>query len=109
MTAPRCVQLEEDVLLVVLEDNLIEGIGHDSVGSVLLNLRYRLALDRSGNLALYELGDKVTNSLGVHGRGLRKRVFELFLYLLDGERGPFGFLQIEGLGVVGELTKYGAC
>jgi hypothetical protein len=105
VTAPRSVKLEENVLLVVLKDHLIEAICHDGVGGVFLDLGYRLALDRSGNVTFDEFSDKVADGLGVYSRGLRERVFKLLLNLLNSESGPLGFLQVERLGMVGELSS----
>lgn len=103
MSAPAGVELNEDVLLVLLEDDIFKSISDDVVDGFILSLGDRLALDAGWDLALCESSDKVTDVLGVDCLALWHGELGGFLNLLDGEGGPLGFGQVEGLGVVGEL------
>lgn len=105
MSAPRGVELEEDIALVIGHDDLVKGVGHDSVDGVLLGLGDGLALDGCSELAVDELADKVRDSLGVYSLRLGQGELELLLDLLDSECWPLGLLQVERLCVVGELLN----
>ena len=105
VTAPRSVELEEDILFVLLHNDILERIRNDGIYGIILSLGNRLALDASCDLALAVSSDKVGDRLGVDGGGLRERELELLLDLLDGEGRPCRLGKVERLGMVGKLRN----
>lgn len=102
VSAPRSVELEKDILLVV-HHNILVVLGHNNSDWTLLLLWDRLALDRWLNLASNEVLEKLANllladRLGVTGVGVR----ELLVLgdVLDGEGGPLADLEVEVAGVL---------
>lgn len=100
LAAPRGVELDEEVL--VLGNDLVELVGDENEDGLVLNGGL-LRLDRGGDLAGDKVGDEGADGGGVDGLGLVEGVLGHLLEVLDGERGPGRLLEVEGLGVVGEL------
>lgn len=104
VSAPGCVELEENVLVVV-DDEVLVALGDDYSGTGLLLLGDGLALDAGLDLA----GDKVLNEradsllANVLGSALLG-VGELLVLgdVLDGERGPAADLEVQVAGVLAE-------
>ena len=110
VSAPRRVELEQDVLLVVDDELLVVLRDDDGDGSFLL-LRDRLGLDARLDLA----GDKVVEELadGLFAQGfdaalLGEGELLVLLRVLDGEGRPVANLEVqvaavlaEGLGIDG--------
>jgi hypothetical protein len=71
VTAPRSVKLEEDILLGILDDDILERIGYNSVDCFILSLGNRLALDASRDLALAVSRNEIGDRLGVDSGALR--------------------------------------
>lgn len=66
MTAPRSVELDKDITLGLLKHDLVEVICDDVVDGLILRLRDRLAFNGGCNLTANELGNKITDSLGIN-------------------------------------------
>jgi hypothetical protein len=104
VSAPRGVELDENILLVV-DDEVLVALGDDHGGTGLLLLGDGLALDAGLDLA----GDKVLNERAdslfgdVLGSALLG-VGELLVLgdVLDGERGPGADLEVQVAGVLAE-------
>ena len=109
VTAPWCIELNEDVLGLV-QDN-VGVVLSDNSGNRALLFRNRLALDAGLNVA----GNKVVKELGnVLLRNVLAGEGELLVLLsvLDGESRPFADLEVqvgsvlaEGLGINGCKTS----
>jgi hypothetical protein len=104
VSAPRGVELNENVLLVV-DDKVLVALGDDHSGTRLLLLGDGLALDAGLDLA----GDKVVNEradslLGDVLDSALLGVGELLVLgnVLDGERGPGADLEVQVAGVLAE-------
>jgi hypothetical protein len=100
LSAPRGVELDKDVLVV--RGDLVKLVRNEDVHRLVLNGRL-LTLDRGLDLA----GDKVGNERGdvvvIDLLGLVERELGHLLDALDRERGPGRLLEVQRLGVVGEL------
>jgi len=64
-----------------------------------------LRLDGGGKLSTDEILDESGDGVVVDRLGLIKRELGHVLNVLDGECGPLGFSQVEGLGVIRELQS----
>lgn len=107
MTAPRSVELNEDVLVVV-EDDILVVVGDDGGDGAVVGLGNGFRLDAGLDLTSEEVVDELANLL-LGDLGLLV-VGELLVLLgaLDSESGPGADLQVkvtsvlaEGLGVDG--------
>ena len=100
VTAPCCVELDEDILRVV-EDDLVELRADEGVDGLILGSRNRLTLElglhRAIGKGVGERGDAFGGDL-VRVEG----VLQVVANVLDDERGPLA-LEVKGLAVVGEL------
>jgi hypothetical protein len=104
VSAPRSVELEENVLVVVDNEILVALCDNDGRAGLLL-LGNGLALDAGLNLALDELLNERANSLGAEVLdGTLLGVGELLVLgdVLDGERRPGASLKVEVTGVLAE-------
>ena len=104
VSAPRGVELNENVLLVV-DDEVLVALGDDHSGTGLLLLGDGLALDAGLDLAGDEVVNERADSLlaDVLGSTLLG-VGELLVLgdVLDGERGPGADLEVQVAGVLAE-------
>jgi hypothetical protein len=107
VSAPWCVKLNEDILLVI-ENNLVVVLGDNNSDWAVLRLWDSLRLDRWIDLSIGKVINKLANVL--RGDLLGLVVWELLVLggLLDGECGPLVSLEVkvasvlsEGLGVNG--------
>lgn len=98
MTAPRSVELEQDIL-VVINDKLLVATAHDHSDWTLLGLGNRLRLDARLNLAINDIFYELANFLGVNLLGLVVGVLGVLGGILNGESGEDLRLQVEVAGV----------
>lgn len=102
VTTPWSVEFNKDILLVV-EDNFLEVVANKVEDGVALCGGNRLALQLRFEFAVDVLDNPVFNNLGSEFRRLIQGVLELLLEVLDDKGGPFGFRNVESLGVI---TKF---
>ena len=101
VTTPRCIELDQHVLLVVHDDILVV-LGHNHSDGAILLLGHRLTLDAWLKLSGDEIVDELAHGLGVYLLILRQGILLILHSLLDGERWPLSNFKIEVLAV---LTK----
>lgn len=104
VTAPRGVELEKDVL-VVIDDLSLVALGDDDGGGTLLLLGDGLALDAGLDLALdVLLNERANGLLGevLDGTLLAEGELLVLLNVLDGESGPSANLKVEVATVLTE-------
>ena len=99
MTAPWCVELDEDVLLVV-HNHFLVVLGHDDSHGAILLLWDRLALDAGFELAADKLVTELANDLLSELLLLVQGVFLSLDGILDGKGGPRANLEVEVLAVL---------
>ena len=101
MTAPWCIELEEDILLVIENLSLVV-VGNDDGDGTILVLRNGLRLDGRLDLA----GNKVINELGDASKvdllGLVIGVLGVLANVLDSEGGPLANLKVQVTTVLAE-------
>ena len=101
MTAPWCVELKENILLVVENLSLVV-VGNDDGDGTILVLRNGLRLDGRLDLA----GNKVINELGDASKvdllGLVIGVLGVLANVLDSEGGPLANLKVQVTTVLAE-------
>lgn len=95
MTAPGCIKLNENIL-VVIKNIVLEGLANNNMNGTILLLGDRLTLDIGSKLA----GDKLTNVLDNLIRGgdliLRKDgVLVVALHVVDGKSGELLVVQVK--------------
>ena len=94
MTAPWCIEFEEDVILVI-NDNVFVVMRHDDLDWTFLLLWNGLRLHASLDLAI----DKVLNELAdvIMGDFLLLAIRELGVFhsILNGKGRPFAILEIQ--------------
>lgn len=100
VSAPRCVEFKQDILLVI-EHNALVGVRHNDCHRAFLFLGNGLRFDAGLNLAVKDLLDEFTNIFGLNLLLLVIRVFRVFFRVLDGEGR-------EGLRVEVEVSSVGA-
>lgn len=104
VSAPRRVELEKDILLVVDDEILVVLRNDDSDGAVLL-LGYGLGLDARLDLACNEILDEFSNGLlgeSLDASLLAKWELLVLLGVLDRKGGPVADFQIEVASVLAE-------
>lgn len=104
VTAPRGVELEKDVLVVINDLSLV-ALGDDDGGGTLLLLGDGLALDAGLDLALNVLLNERANGLlgeVLDGTLLAEGELLVLLDVLDGESGPSANLEVEVATVLTE-------
>lgn len=101
MTAPRGVELDEDVLSVV-EDDLLVVVGNDDGDGAVLLLGNRLALDAGLHLAAAEVVDELGDGLDGDVLGLLEGELLVLDRVLDGERRPLANLEVQVARVLAE-------
>lgn len=99
MSAPRGVELQEDIL-VVLNDELLVAVGHNGGHRALLGLGNRLGLDARLDLAVKNILDKSADILGVEVLGLVIGILGVLRGVLDSEARELLGLQVQvgGMG-----------
>jgi len=101
VTAPWCIELEEDILLVIENLSLVV-VGNDDGDGTILVLRNGLRLDGRLDLA----GNKVINELGDASKvdllGLVIGVLGVLANVLDSEGGPLANLKVQVTTVLAE-------
>lgn len=100
MTAPGCVELNQDILLVV-HDDLLVVLGDNDGNRAVLLLRNGLRLDAGLNLAGNEVVDESAD--GCSG-DLSASEGELLVLggVLNSESGPLADLKVQVAGVLAE-------
>jgi hypothetical protein len=104
VSAPWCVELEQDILIVLDHDVLVVLGDHNSDWTVLL-LWDRLALNAWLDVASQEVIDELADGLLAEiADGALGCEWELLVLLcvLDGEGGPLADLEVEVAGVLTE-------
>lgn len=64
-----------------------------------------MRLDGGGELSTNEILNESGDGVVVNRLGLVERELGHVLNVLNGERGPLGLSQVEGLGVISELGE----
>jgi hypothetical protein len=98
VTAPRSVELEQDIL-VVINDKLLVATAYNHSDWTLLGLGNRLRLDAGLNLAINDVLDEFANFLSVNLLGLIVGVLGVLGGILDSESGENLRLQVKVAGV----------
>lgn len=99
MAAPRCVVLDQDILVIV-HDNLLVVVGDNDGDRAVLLLGNRLGLDARLDLALEEVADELADVLLGDLLVLGVGVLLVRLGVLDRKGGPLANLQVEVAGVL---------
>lgn len=99
VAAPRGIELQQDVLVIV-DDEILVRVRHDDGHGALLGLRDRLRLDAGLNLAIENVLDELANILGLDLLGLVVGILGVLLGVLDGKgRELFGVkVKVAGVG-----------
>lgn len=101
VTAPWCVELEKNILVVV-KDEVVVVVGNDNGDRALLLLWDGLGLDAGLDLSGNEVINKLANVLSGNLLGLLVGELLVLVRLLDGEGGPLANLEVEVAGVLAE-------
>lgn len=114
MTAPRSIELEQHILVVIHDDLLVVTTDNDG-DRALLGLGDGLRLDARLDLAINDILDELANLLGIDLLGLVVRVLGILGGLLDSEGRELLRLQVkvtrvraEQLGVEGDNVDIAA-
>ena len=94
VTAPRGVELEKDIVLVV-QNNLFVVIGHNDLNRAFLLLWNRLGLDAGGDLAVHKVLDECADIVMCKLLLLVERKLLVLDGLLDGESWPFAIFEVQ--------------
>lgn len=98
MTTPRCVELDENILLIV-NDNLLVVVGDDGGDRAVIVLGDSLALDARLQLTRDNIIHKLGNIGLGDGLGLVEGELLVLGDMLDSESGPLASLKVEIAGV----------
>lgn len=100
VSAPWCVELDQDVLGLV-KNNVVVVLGDDNSDWAIVLFWDRLALDAGVNLARNKIINKLANLL-VGELVLGEGKLLVLLGVLDGESGPLADLEVEVTSVLTE-------
>lgn len=101
VTAPRGVEFQQDVLIVV-DDYILVVVGHHNLDRPFLLLGDGLGFDAGLNLAVDEVLDESSDILLCQLLALVEWEFLVLAGFLDGEGGPFVDFEVEVASVGAE-------
>ena len=101
VTAPRGVEFEKNIVIVI-QNNFLVVVGYHDLNRALLLLWNRLRLDAGVNLALNKLLDESANLVVRNFLVLVKGEFLVLDSLLDSKCGPFAIFEVEVTSVCTE-------
>lgn len=94
VTAPRGIELQQDILVIV-DDELLVALADNNGDRALLGLGDGLGLDTRLDLALQNILDELANGLGLDLFGLVEGVLDVLCGVLDGKGWERLWLQIK--------------
>lgn len=101
VAAPGCVELDQDVLLIV-QDDVFVVVRDDDLDGPFLSFWNRLRLDAGRDLAGQKVVDELADALFGELGALIEGELLVLDGLLDGEGGPLGGVEVEVLAVLAE-------
>lgn len=104
VAAPWCIKLGKDIFGIV-KDNFIKLASDQSNDGAVVGFRNGFRLEQGLESAIEETVDKSLDRSDSNVDALVVRVLERVGHVLDDERGPLGFHDVECLGVLGELDS----